>query len=335
VPGPNVGREERLRIARRRIANILRAHIVAPMRTLEQKISDAGPSPQRVDPHLLTEALKELVSRGSVAAFDRSRTRWYNDAGTPHVILDARLKELLPVHEAVSEHGFTTRLGQTLEVAIYKALVAGSQLPFFGAFRDLDEHDDSIRYRKEEPPAWISGRKIPNEGRFDFLVSHPAAGIAGIEAKNIRPWMYPHSEEVKELLRKSVYVDAVPVLVARRIHYSTFSVLNPCGVVIHQTYNQLFPSADAALAKLAADKKLLGYHDIRVGNEPDVRLQRFLRANLPELLVQARTAFIKYKDLLAEYALNQMPYTEFAARVKRRSRGDPEDLEPFGDEDED
>ncbi len=49
-------RQERLDIARRRLLNILRAHTIALGRTLEQKIADAGPYNQRIDPHVLTQA---------------------------------------------------------------------------------------------------------------------------------------------------------------------------------------------------------------------------------------------------------------------------------------
>ena len=34
------------------------------MRTLEQKISDAGPNDQRIDPHILTEVRNDLLVRG-------------------------------------------------------------------------------------------------------------------------------------------------------------------------------------------------------------------------------------------------------------------------------
>jgi len=47
-----VGEEERIEIAKRRIVSNLRTYTVANLRTLEQKIADAGPPGQRIDPHL-------------------------------------------------------------------------------------------------------------------------------------------------------------------------------------------------------------------------------------------------------------------------------------------
>jgi len=132
-------------------------------------------------------------------------------------------------------------------------------------------------YSKEEPPSSLSGNQIPGGKQLDFLVHHKTAGHAGLELKNIREWIYPDRDEIRELLAKCCALDVVPVLIARRIHFSTFSVLNPCGVLIHQTFNQLYPNSRKALAEAVKDKNLLGYHDVRVGNNPDQRLTTFRR----------------------------------------------------------
>ena len=151
---------------------------------------------------------------------------------------------------------------------------------FLGHFRDLDAHDDSTLYSKEEPPSALSGISIGAK-KLDFLVLDPSTGPAGIEVKNVREWIYPNRPEIRDLLFKCCTIDAVPVLIARRIPYVTFSVLSRCGCVVHQTYNQRYPNADTALAMRARHKDLLGYHDIRVGNDPDSRLLTFIIQNLP------------------------------------------------------
>jgi hypothetical protein len=89
------------------------------------------------------------------------------------------------------------------------------------------------------------------------------------------------------------------------------------------------PRAAEALAEKVKDKHLLGYHDVRVGNEPDARLIRFIHQNLPEVLPKARQGFERFKDLLLGYANGEHNYKSFAARVKRRLRGEPEDLPTF------
>jgi hypothetical protein len=215
------------------------------------------------------------------------------------------------------------RLGQALEIAVYRALVAAGHV-FFGGYPTLSQHDDSQLYKKQEPPNHIGANIIPGGRLVDFLVPHNGLWAA-IECKNIREWIYSDRIEVKELIAKALYLDAVPVLIARRIHPSTFLLFNKCGLIIHQVYNQRVANCDAALAAQAADKKLLGYFDIRVGNEPDARLTKFLTKDLPTVLPAARAKFDEYSDLLTAYCHSGMPYEEFAARARRRFDGTNED----------
>ena len=164
----------------------------------------------------------------------------------------------------------------------------------------------------------------PREAEAGLSRPPQGSGWAGIEAKNVREWLYPDREEITDLLRKAIALDCVPILIARRLPFVTFKVLSACGVVFHQNYNQLLPEAARDLAEKAKDKRLLGYHDIRVGNQPDDRLIKFVTTTLPQILPQARERFDEYKDLLDEFA-GSMSYEEFAARVRRRSDGVDED----------
>ena len=105
----------------------------------------------------------------------------------------------------------------------------------------------------------------------------------------------------------------------------TVHVLGRCGVLFHETYNQIYPGSGEELAVKAKDKRLLGYHDIRVGNQPDARLRRFIEEQLVLLLPVARERFERFRDLLQGYVDDEHSYRSFAARVRRRDRGEPED----------
>src|SRR5258705_1587509 len=168
--------------------------------------------------------------------------------------------------------------------------------------------------------------RSPSGKKLDFLVHYGKGGYVGMEVKNIRKWFYPNRPAVREMLFKCCSLDVVPVLIARRIHFSTFSVLNPCGVILHETFNQLYPNAAKDLADQVRDKTLLGYHDVHVGNIPDDRLLRFIHTNLPGVLATARQSFDTFKDLLCGYATGEHSYPAFAALIKRRVRGESEDL---------
>ena len=296
------------------------------MRTLEQKISDAGPYNQRIEPLHLTKARKELEDLGTIIQEYRQTGPWYRLSTTPEKEWKKRLDQVEPILERWQSGTQHMAVGKTLEIAVYRALLMECPdhgLEFLGAFQGQDSSNPKD-WKKIEPPNMISGESLTGDKNLDFVLFHGEAGVAGIEVKNIREWIYPNSEEMRTLLKNCCNLNAVPVMVCRRYAYATFSVLNRCGVILYQNYNQLLPDSMRDLAALARDKELLGYHDIRLGNEPNQRLRRFI-GKLPSLLPEARDRFAEYKDLLEEFASGSMSYEEFAARSRRREQGEPED----------
>jgi hypothetical protein len=144
-----LSREEREQIAETRILRVLGTLTVANQRTLEQKISDAGPYNQRIDPHILTDVRNRLETEGAIATTTRLNAPWYYAGNTPSEVIESRLAEVLPIYKAYTDIG--GRIGQVLEIATYRALCQIPKADFSGRFRDLDSHDDSTMYKKEEP----------------------------------------------------------------------------------------------------------------------------------------------------------------------------------------
>ena len=313
--------ESRRRLAIKRITSVLSRHGVANMRTLEQKISDAGPYDQRIDPHVLTRVCSYLVGRGQVACQEHVNANWYFLPQTPERLVEERLREQLKAYRKLLSHKMCIRIGQSLEIAIYRALLRQQTLEHFGSFPDLHDHDDNQMYRKREPPQSVNEFELPNNQYLDFIVRHPTDGWAAIEAKNVRPWLYPHEDKIRKLLHNAACLNCVPVLICRRYPFVTFKMLSACGVILHQTYNQRLPQSERALAESARDKTLLGYHDIRLGNKPDSRLLKFIEKDLPQVLPLAREKFDRFKDLLYEFGSNSISYPEFAIQVLDRLRG--------------
>jgi len=323
-------RAARIELAKTRLIRVVGAHGVALARTLEQKLAVAGPYNQRVNPHIITEARNQLHDMGELTSLSNANVRWYYLPGTPDAYIAERLAEQEPVHLAVTQDGFTKRLGQTLEITVQRALDHNPEITYFGRYIDLSEHDDSTLYKKEEPPSHLSGRSLLGKQKLDFIIN-ASSQWAGIEIKNTRPWIYPQQDELLELLRKCCALEIVPVLIARRIPYVTGHLFRRCGLIVWETLRQRYPASEAALAELARHKRLLGYSDITLGNEPDGPLLKFITMNLPKVLPEARVRFDTYKDLLSAYAYGDMSYVEFAARVRRRSEGRNEDSdEPDG-----
>jgi len=186
---------------------------VATERTLEQKISDAGPNNQRAEPLILTEARTRLMKEDRIRLIKRGKTPWFYLAETADEVVRARLDILGPIYDRTQDDAFTQRVGQALEIAVFKAL-KDSGRDFLGSYSNLSEHDDTTLYDRVDPPLVISGNKI-EKGPLDFVVFEPSGG-AGIEVKNYRSWIYPDTTEVKDLLSKCADAKIVPVLVARR-----------------------------------------------------------------------------------------------------------------------
>lgn len=313
---------EREQIARKRIVSILTAQTVANLRTLEHKIADAGPNPQRVQPHIITRAKQAMVKEGRLTVINRANAQWLHLADTDPLTVNARFETLRPIWESFTAAPVSRRTGQALEIAIWRALQTTPTITTFGGFHDVDAHDDATLFAKQEIQI-LNGKTLGAES-LDFIALI-GGHFVGIEAKNIRPWLYPHDEEIRAAVRKALTLDVIPVIVARRIQYASFRVLGTCGVIMHETYNQRLANADAAIAEQAKHKDLLGYHDIRTGNAPDARLTRFFADQLPGLLDRSRAALDQYRDLLEAYASKDIPYAEFAARVRRRRNGQNED----------
>jgi hypothetical protein len=305
-------RAEWVALGKKRLVSVLRARIVATDRTLEQKISDAGPNNQRVEPVLLTQARNELVKAGRIVPVKPGKTPWFHLAETTQERIQERLAVLEPIYMKTQEALFTQRMGQVLEIAVLKALKGGGRA-FLGSFADLEEHDDSSLYKKVDPPLVISGNKI-EKGPLDYVIFAPA-GTGGIEIKNYRTWLYPDSPEVRDLLWKCSDVGAVPVLITRRVPFITFRLFNLSGCLVHQGYNQLYPAVDAELAAAVRDKSLLGYHDVRLGSEPDKRMTRFIQELLPRLVGTGRSLFEKFRAVHAAFGRRKITYTDWVRLV--------------------
>lgn len=304
-------RDQWLALAQKRFLNVLRAQKVATERTLEQKISDAGPNNQRVEPFILTQARNQLIIDNKIIVQKRGRTPWFYLRETAREEVDAKLEILEPIYARTQDPIFTQRVGQALEIAVFRALSASGR-PFLGGFSDFGEHDDGTLYKKVEPQRVISGR-LTEKGPLDFVSFE--SGVGGIEVKNYRTWLYPDSQEVQDLLWKCGSVGAVPVLIARRVPFVTFRLLNLSGGLVHQNYNQLYAEADADLAVLVRDKNLLGYHDVRTGNVPDGRMLKFVVEQLPGLIAEKRELFARFQEIHAAYGCGDMKYSEWVGRI--------------------
>ncbi len=93
--------------------------------------SDAGPNPQRVDPHLLTKARIALANKGILHTTLSNRNQWHYLADSDRDFVNQRFLELTALHAQTEIRSFTDRMGDTAEIAVLKAMQQNN-LNFFG-----------------------------------------------------------------------------------------------------------------------------------------------------------------------------------------------------------
>jgi hypothetical protein len=97
-------------------------------------------------------------------------------------------------------------------------------------------------------------------------------------------------------------LDAVPVLVARKLPYVSFVLFGNVGMVGYQTHFQFFhPTVQPELARVKHVDGL-GYKDIRCTLEPDGNMIKFFQKTLPKIAAQFKARFAAKKKVLQHFA---------------------------------
>lgn len=299
---------DRITLAKKRIASILDRETAAHQKTLEQKISEQGPTNQRVDPHLVGLALMDLHELRRLRVNHHTATRnaaWYSNLLTPDADVQQRLAELAPLYASVSGSGFGNLTGDALEIVVFKCLAtifaAKPRFAYQGYFHLDQPKDAQNRYRKTQPPKTIGSLSTTKEA--DFLQFGHDAGPLCIECKNYREWIYPHHGIIQDLIVKADDLGAIPVLIARRIHYTTkTNLLEPAGIIAHESYFQYYPSDRMDLAEKVRNKRSLGFTDVTATEEPHPRTVKFFDTILPKLIPQMAPRWQTCRTALREYA---------------------------------
>lgn len=327
-------------LAAARARKVLEREGVAHQRTLEQKISDQGPEGMRVDPHLLGFALRDLVERGLLSEHSHSDThKWFSHRLEKPERVEPVLAKLAPLYAHVTTGHFPNKVGDALEVIVFKTIRELSntddRFRYFGSLEIDKQKNIYGRYRKNEPPQRIGENKTLKQA--DFLLSGYPEGILGIECKNYREWIYPRHTAIKDLIIKSFELNVIPILIARRIHYSTITnLLKPSGIVAHQSYFQYYPGDDHEIAANVRHKRSLGFTDVTSKEEPHQRTREFFFTVLPNILPDMAARWKTNKAALYEYAKGGLniaqAYTAIGSPAggKWKERGadeDPEDAE--------
>jgi hypothetical protein len=316
----------RIAVAKARILSVLDRETVAHEKTLEQKIADQGPINKRVDPHLISLAIKDMSALNRIAVHhfaDTGETPWYANIGTSAHLVNTRLAVLAPLYHSVSNI-LSNVIGDALEIATFQALKAARQASpryHFDGFFYLDRPKNQYgRFEQRKAPMELQGRKTSKQP--DFLQHGHDAGTLCIECKNLREWLYPQKPLIKHHILRCHELDAIPVLVVRRIHYSTITnFLMPAGIIAHESLFQYFPSDQVASVEAAKHKRSLGFTDLLAAEEAHIRTIRFFTENLPRIVAPMAEKWRNNRQALVDYANDDINLAQLYNAIGSRAGG--------------
>lgn len=144
-------------------------------------------------------------------------------------------------------------------------------------------------------------QNLPSVRPLDFVVELNGVPFGG-EAKNYREWLYPESVEIWQTISKCCEIEAVPVLITRKLPYVSFLLFKRVGMLGYQTHFQYFhPVVEPELTRIKAVDGL-GYKDIRCSLKPDTNILRFFQNTVPKVGPEFKARFDSNRPLLLDFA---------------------------------
>ncbi|WP_218970916.1 hypothetical protein, partial [Peribacillus kribbensis] len=300
-----------------RIQNILKTYRVSTMRHLEIKISEAGPPGKRVEPAVLHDSLKSLIKHGKVQVLQNTPMKIIGAADFGKPGDKSRLTAFIKWHDMFLRYSQLDHYcGLVLEKMLFDSFDI-SNYHIIGSSPILDEKGLLVKPTNSEV-LFYGGKKIykhEDGNGFDQFLIHKQTDIpVGIEAKNIRQWIYPASLEVWRMIARACTLECLPVLVSRKISYITLAgFFSHFGVLGFRSHFQYFANAVNADSKYrfkpdVIAKERLGFADIKLikPNDPAPKhFGHFFNTILPENIEVYYEKFMKNKELLAKYAIEK------------------------------
>jgi len=292
-----LSKDARETLARKRIRNILSVRILASIKQLESKISESGPNDQRCDPHVISTVIRKMNDVTTIEG--PGKTSFYVLKSTYFPEFDKADKErtdtVFKLYESYRQFTMNPDLcGHALETVAWNTIrSADLYFPIGGMGKPVKSFD-----------------RIELPGAVDFILSSKSSQFLVLgEAKNLREWIYPSSKELWEFIHKAVVfhqlgVNTVPVLIARKIHYSTRLLFKRIGILGVETHRQLFSPTIADQLIDIRHKDGLGFHDISTDLEPPPWLRNFFEKTLPKEAGNVSAQFKTVFPILEKHAEN-------------------------------
>ncbi|MDI9891707.1 hypothetical protein [Microbacterium sp. IEGM 1404] len=297
-------KEEWARLADAVVRDVAARELAFGARELEAKAADRpwGEFPT-IQPHLLTPAAARLRREG-VISYEGAATR---GGGVQRVFVTAepskaaarvagRKRLLLARYRTWATPGRDwnpSPVGSALERVVHASLLETA--PY--GYRLLNPSGGEVRD--------LLGARVPG-GPLDsaaWLLRLDANGmpmrpvLTMIEAKNLREWIYPRTQELYQLLDKAASVQVahpdipiVPILVCRRLNFITGAMAKQVGMHLIETKTQFVRpvvlNVDDGQRKVDEVVNELGY-DVTLNDEATPAMKRQFETTLPSRVDEA------------------------------------------------
>jgi hypothetical protein len=111
-------------------------------------------------------------------------------------------------------------------------------------------------------------------------------------------------------------------LVTRRLHYTTrTNLLEPAGIIAHETYFNYYPADKAELAERVKDKRSLGFTDVTATEEPHPRTIKCFEEMLPRITDEMGKRWNANKEQLVGYAHKEINLAQLYTAINSPGGG--------------
>lgn len=316
------GYDDWLVIADKRIRSVLAKRRISYSSHFEMKISEAGPNYMRAEPHIIFNALKIMLRQGQIehytpkvplvnaptffvptdfkGAADYSRARNF-----------VEWRDLFVVSSAQSKY-----CGFVLEKMVFDSILSTNHYHILGSaplyndqgYLDKGKGSEILTYQGNDIYKAEAG------SGFDLFAIHKATDTPiGIEAKNLREWIYPASEEVWRAIARGCTLNCLPVIIARKISFiARVGFFAEFGILGFETNFQYFDhqiqrDTGYKFKEKVIDKNRLGFADIKLikptATTPS-HLVNFFDDTLNNYAEEYFEKFQRHKALLKKYAID-------------------------------
>lgn len=316
------GLNDWLVIADKRIRSILEKRRISYSSYFDIKISEAGPNYMRAEPHIIHNALKTMVMQGEVNRYT-PKTPLIN-APALYVPVDfkgaadhSRARNFIEWRNLfVESSGQSKYCGFVLEKMVFDSILATDHYHILGSapsyndqgYLDKGKGSELLTYQGNDVYKADAG------SGFDLFAIHKATDTPiGIEAKNLREWIYPASVEVWRAIARGCTLNCLPVIIARKISFiARVGFFAEFGMLGFETNFQYFDhniqrDTNYKFKEKVVDKNRLGFADIKLikpnATKPS-HLVNFFDETLNNYAEEYFEKFQRHKALLKKYAID-------------------------------